>query len=143
MTIHLITGAPCSGKTTHVNTHRAPNDTLICWDTYYAAAKLSHPDRSDWTHRQIATAHRDNDVNDLLNGNHTDRTTWYIRCLATPTRRAAHITELEAAGHTVIHTHLDPGLATLLDCATNRPNPHQLARNIRDWYALDTLDTQP
>lgn len=136
-TVHLITGAPCAGKTTHVNNHRHPDDALICWDTYLEHTRATMPGHSDWTHRKAATILRNDAVRQLLNGDLTTPTVWYIRCLAGAARRAHAITQLEEAGHTVHHTHLDPGLPTLLERAAQRPNAAILSRNIIQWYELD------
>jgi hypothetical protein len=129
MVRRLIAGPPCSGKSTHVEQHKGPDDEVICLDTI--AMDLGSPvpwghapnymNQADAILRQRLIQLRDTpphlDPHDI----------WVIRSLANPTERRQLAEDISAE-----LTTLDPGEAVCLDRARHRPSGTTKA--VRTWY---------
>ena len=134
MTVHLVTGPPCSGKSTYVNAHRTDGDEVVCFDTTLDAVRAAAPARSDWTHRQAALQITNDCLDDLVAGiGVVTHDVWVIRTMAGRRRRATLLADL-ARHHDVQHHHLVPPLAELRARAAYRPDPHKTRRDIDAWF---------
>lgn len=120
MTITVVCGAPCSGKTTHVEQHARPGDVVVDFDAI--ARERGSPD--DWQHREpykSAAQHEMARRIDALDGENA----WVIRMNP---RVAASLAD--ALDGTLLV--LDPSEAVCLRRAANRPSGTR--RAIRMWY---------
>lgn len=115
-TIYLVTGAPCSGKTTFVRDHAGPHDLVLDQDVLGVAEMQ----------RQVATLHQHEGV------------AWVIRCCPGPAARQALATQL---GAQLIH--LDPDTATLMARAGQRAHPHRARAAVRKWIAEEAAGGRP
>jgi len=134
MTRHvvLVTGSPCAGKTTYVQQHASPEDTVLDMD---AIAVELGSDR-DWRHRQVKVdrANRGMRSGIWTVANSVDGTAWVIRCVANGHQRQHLATKLKADEVLV----LKPDLDVVLERASRRPDPVGTQRLVRDWYTRYT-----
>lgn len=87
VTVTLVTGPPCAGKTTWVRQHAHPGDLIVCHDTY--AQRAGSPRRHDHAPHHSAHARRawDHAVTQLAAAPDPDRHAWVIRCAPTAAER--------------------------------------------------------
>lgn len=112
----LVTGAPCSGKTSYVTDHAQPGDLVLDQDQlgqHRMQRRLAH----------VAAM--------------TDGTAWVIRCCPDPTERQALAARI-AATDTI---HLDVDTDTLLTRARARPNAQRHVAAVRHWLAVEAGTT--
>lgn len=122
----LVTGPPCSGKSTYVDQHATPGALIVCWDTIALelGAATTHP--TPYRMRDtIAAAYAER-----LALVPTAPEAWVIRTLADPAERADWAATLGA--QLVI---LQPPLDELMARARRRPHPGRTMRDIRAWLA--------
>lgn len=125
--VHVITGPPCSGKTTHVAQHAQPGDLRVDYD-HLANALTGAPDgnhQHDRKHTAVFKAVRQAAITAALA---SSSTVWIVH--SSPSE-----TDLEryAAMGAEVHT-VDPGKATVLRrIATERP--WQMKVVAEQWYA--------
>lgn len=120
MTVTVVAGAPCSGKSTYVERHARPGDAVIDFDVI--ARDLGSPD--DWQHQEPwKTAAQDEMAAQIAAIG--DEDAWIIRTDPTVAASVA-----EALGGRLIV--LDPGEAVCLERAAYRPSGTR--RVIRLWY---------
>lgn len=117
----LVTGPPCAGKNHHVDHHAHLGDVVLDYDAMGGRAYNQAVDTL--TLRTHPPAH----------------TTWVIRCLAGPTRRAAFTARIQA--DQVVH--LTPDVATLIERARQRPHPARTITAIKKWVSDEQADPQP
>ena len=124
----LVTGSPCAGKTTYVQQHAGPDDTVLDMD---AIAVDLGSDR-DWRHRQVKVdrANRRMRSGIWAVANSADGTSWVIRCVADGHQRQHLAAKLKADEVLV----LKPDIDVVLDRAGKRPDPVATQRLVRDWY---------
>lgn len=111
-TVHLVTGPPCAGKTTHVTQHAQPGDLILDADELGEAEYQRQL-------RHVAAM--------------TTGTAWVIRCCPGPTARAAFAEQIGATST----VHLKPDREQLLARARRRPNPRRAIQAVRHWHDVE------
>lgn len=131
--LHLVTGPPCSGKTTHVRQHAGPTDVVIDWDAI--AQALGSPSTHDHPPHLVPFVAEARDA--------------VIARLARPSDAAAawliktNPTADEYAAAASVVT-LDPGVDECLARAHRDGRPQHTLDGIRTWYlAAATRPTAP
>lgn len=136
MTLHIITGPPCAGKTTHVLANATPGALIIDLDTI--AHALTTPDTPSHHYPdhigQLARQLRNQAINPALELHAQGHEIWIIDSSPTPSRT----NDYRASGATV--THLDADLNTLLTRASTRPDHYP--QLIRDYKNQPTNHTR-
>lgn len=128
----LVTGPPCSGKTTYVQQHRTALDNVVDFDVI--ARQLGSP--RDWVHsrpvvqRAIAAMR----AATARVAAATEGTHWVIRCIPEGPRRQGLAQHLHADQVLL----LLPSQAVLYERAQHRPAPQRTAHHIRQWLARYT-----
>lgn len=127
--LNVVTGPPCSGKTTHVHDHRSPESVVIDLDAL--ASALGYPaDHLAWRDRhpaaEVARGVRYQLVRQVL-ANEIAAEVWLIDSAPSDAMRHAY----DRAGATL--TALDPGEAVCLERARDR-GP-ETVEHVRRWYA--------
>jgi predicted kinase len=136
-TVHLITGAPCSGKTTHVHAHARPTDLVVDFDAIADALTTGDGrDRADAIIPFICEA-RDAILNRLHRG-HRVTTVW----VTTATADKAEVDRLQRKLQATV-THIT---ATPMECMERAKalgrGPDYLEA-IRRWFAGGAPTTRP
>lgn len=126
--VTLISGPPCSGKTTLVNQLAAPGDLILDFDQI--AVRMGSP--RNWNHPPQFIAAVEQRIGLALR-ERGDRTVWLIR--AAP--RALVREHLAGALGARVWL-LDPGTEECLRRARRRPNPYTTMTEIRKWYRMFT-----
>lgn len=116
----LVSGPPCAGKNRHVEHHATPADVVLDYDAM--GARAYHHACDQLAMRTTPPTH----------------TTWVIRCLPGPTRRAAFAHRIQADEH----VHLAPDMDTLIQRARQRPHPGRTITAIKKWHTEETQDPQ-
>jgi predicted kinase len=130
--ITLVTGPPCSGKTTYVQQHKQPGDLVIDYDALAVALGSGHEhDHPDTLWPFILTA-RDA-VLDRLTRQHTVRNVWHIKCDPTPADR-------DTATETVTLAVPAEQCKARATADGRRPQTHTL---IDDWWTRHTHIASP
>lgn len=130
--ITVVTGPPCSGKSTLVRERRRPVDLVL--DTDAIAHSLGYPDEQiTWTlehvARDAARVARIALLDWVLDGP-LDAAVWIVATSPTPVLAG----RLKRAGAAFVD--LDPGLEVCLARAAARPDPIGTAEQIRRWYGV-------
>lgn len=122
--LHVVTGPPTAGKTTHVHHHRQPTDIVIDLDALTTA--LGGPDHTTTgPHYGLARQLRTHAVQQLLDH---PRPAWIIHTAPT-TEDITRYTRAEATPVLI-----DPGRPTCMTRARTRPAPATTTAAIVDWY---------
>jgi predicted kinase len=128
----VVTGPPCSGKSTYIRGHAHAGDIIIDLDRIALALTTEDTAHHEYSQhvRSAARAARNAAVNYSLaiSKNHPSIHAWIIDCAAQPTARAGY----RKLGATVVK--LDPGMTTCLGRA-EAERPPQVTQLIRAWYA--------
>lgn len=129
--IHVVTGPPCSGKSTYVNDHR--NEASVVVDLDRLCSALGYPaGHIEWgdNHPAADAAHRARFavINAALTGK-LNAETWIIDSSPTRAMRSQY-RRAGARWHEV-----DPGLDTCMARATADERPPGTLEQIRTWYA--------
>jgi predicted kinase len=135
MPLHVITGPPCSGKSTYIRDHAGTGDLVIDLDRI--ARALTTDNIPPWDYpdhvRDVALAARRRAIRQARrNWRHVPL--WVIDTMPDQ----ADLMEYRAAGAQLIT--LDPGETVCLDRARTERPPH-VEPLIRAWYA--TMRTGP
>ena len=130
VTIYVVTGPPCSGKTTHVTDHAQPGDLVIDLDRI--AHALGYPDTQiDWATqhpaRTAAMVARASLIKRVMAGEFKG-TTWIVDTAAVHRRGVQVIA-------------LDPGAAECHRRATEAGRPAATHEQIDRWYSVATVGT--
>lgn len=120
--LHVVTGAPCSGKTTFVNEHKREGDIVIDLDALGMALGAPERYRRSDAIQKAALAARKAAIDAV-----GEADAWLIHTQPTPEQR-------EGYGNAVFHD-LDPGLDECLARAARDGRPEGTETVIRDFYA--------
>lgn len=124
----VVTGAPCSGKTSHILKNRQSDDIIVDLDRI--AEALGAPPGNPLTSkmREVAQALRLQLVDSALAGR-IEGQVWIVDTWLVPEA----LTRYSRSGANF--RLVDPGLATCLDRAYGRPLPRGTQDIIQQWYA--------
>lgn len=136
MTLHVVTGPPCAGKTTYVRNHRDPADLVVDYDQLAQALGYprDHVPHKDWTNAERHPALtwtgflRIEILNNLVTSGHTDITAWVI-----DTDPPRWMLSRYRAAHAHFHQ-IDPGLDTCITRAERDGRHPSTIEQITDWY---------
>lgn len=128
MTLHIITGAPCSGKSTYVREHAAPDDVRIDFDAMATALGSSTPHGSKGRVRGATFAARKAAIYWLLANDTPDSDSWIIHSSPADWQKAAYTD----AGAEFVEMTTD--LETCLARAEADERPDGEAEKIRAWF---------
>lgn len=141
--VTLVTGPPCSGKTTYVHRHAHPADTVLCLDELARAAGSARRHQHEPHHWDAAQVEYEQRLADLA---HHDGTAWVVATAADPDERQ-HLADTCRA---------DTVLVLLVDAGTCIARARQDRRHghthhvIRQWHERyqprrgdEVLDHQP
>lgn len=126
--LHVITGPPCSGKSTYVREHAQDGDVLVDFDAIAQALGSSVAHGSEGHVREAAFKARNAVVGYLLD-NAEDAEGWIIHSSPADWQLEAY----EAAGAEFIA--LDADMETCLERAEQDGRPPDEADKIREWFA--------
>lgn len=126
MTINVIIGPPCAGKSTHVKQSALEGDVVVDYDVLAQAfgAQVSH--KSEGSVRKVALTARQSAIDRILEGVSAD--SWVIH-----TRPSAGLLDKYVEAGAVL-TLLDPGLDECLERAQNDERPSGTDEAIKNWY---------
>lgn len=124
--IHVITGAPCSGKSTYVREHAKEGDLRIDYDVIAQALGATNSHAADGLVKQAAFDAREGAIRTALKD--TESESWIIH--TTPSEE--HMKLYEEAGAEFVH--LDPGFDECMARAERDERPQQSIDGIRKYY---------
>ena len=124
--LHVVTGAPCSGKTTFVNEHKAEGDIVIDLDALGMALGAPERYRRNDAIQKAALAARKAAIDAV-----GEADAWLIHTQPTPEQRKGY-------GNAVFHD-LDPGIDECLARAARDGRPEGTESVIRDFYAKQAM----
>jgi HK97 family phage prohead protease len=127
MTIHIVTGPPCGGKSTLVTERRAAGDVVIDFDALAVAFGSDTPHASAGEVRTVTVVARKAAIERVLTGIKSD--SWIIHSWPT----SDQIERYKGAGAEIIE--VDPGLEVALERAATDNRPDGTEHAIRAWYA--------
>ena len=126
--LHIITGAPCSGKSTYVREHAKAGDVRVDFDVIAQALGSDVDHQAEGAVRECAFKVRSAAINYLIE--HADKCEgWIIHSDPADWQREAY----EKVGAEFID--LDVDMQTCLDRAVEDERPEGEADAIRDWFA--------
>lgn len=123
----IITGAPCSGKTYHVDANRGHNDIVVDLDRLCVALGSEHSHCHPDSIKAVAQAVRSNLIDSALAGRIPGQV-WIVE--TNPSTDA--IERYRTAG--AVFRVLDPGETECHVRAHERPSVRETQRAIRSWY---------
>lgn len=129
MTLHIVTGPPCAGKSTYVAEHAKDGDVRVDFDLLAQALGFQGRHCSKGHVRSVTYAARKAAIAYLME--HADSTEfdgWVIH--SSP--RAEQMEEYEACG-AQFHA-LDTDMETCLARAVEDERPEETAEHIREWF---------
>jgi predicted kinase len=127
--ITLVTGPPCSGKTTWVQRHAQPGDLIVCFDQHAIAAGSRHPHNHTAHQLHEAGESYRRALEHLATEGH-DGNAWVIRCAPTAAERVALSTQVQATDVLV----LKPPREVTLQRARNARRARRTYGAIHGWY---------
>jgi HK97 family phage prohead protease len=129
MTITVVVGPPCSGKSTFVDEHAKDGDVVVDFDRLAAAfgSKTAHD--APYAIRNVTHAAREAAIDLILAGIEADA--WIIHSSPTP----EWMSRYETAGAQV--QELDPGIDACLTRAREDSRPEWTEDAINRWYASE------
>lgn len=130
--VTVVTGPPCSGKSTYVRTHAQPGDIVIDFDVMAQAfgSPVAHDHTSATRHVTIQA--RRAAITAALAVHHRT-TVWIVDCNISPDRMAGY----RKAGATIIRVGADTGE---LHRRADAERPHLWHRLIDQWVPPPGLD---
>jgi hypothetical protein len=134
MTVTLVVGPPCAGKSTYVAERAKPTDLVVCWDSIALdlGAETIHP-----TPFRMREAIADEYAARLDRAEAWPGDVWIIRSLADNGEREQWRQQLAAEVVTLV-----PDWHTLALRAKTRPDPDRTLRDIAAWFDLNA-ETAP
>lgn len=127
MTVYLVAGPPCAGKSHHVAEHAGPADLVVDWDAI--ARALGSPRQHLHSPKLRAAIAAEYDRQLAQVADHAGDA-WVIRCLGDPVEREQWRRRFDAELVLLV-----PDLPTLLVRAARRENPRHTERTIRRWLS--------
>ena len=128
--VHVVSGAPCSGKTTFVHDNMNDGDIIIDLDAIAQALGYSQTHGARGNYLRVAQAARRGAINEVLRKRCG---AWIIH--TQPSQE--DITHYESCG-AVLHV-CDPGIDACLERAANDERPDGTVKAIHEWYASKHL----
>lgn len=125
--IHVVVGAPCSGKSTYVKEHAGPGDLRVDYDLIALALGAESSHAAEGLVKTAAFYAREGAIRAALE--EKDLESWIIH--TSPSEE--HMKMYEGAGADVIR--LDPGYEVCLERARNDERPQQTFDGIEKWYS--------
>ena len=126
--LHIITGAPCSGKSTYVREHAKAGDVRVDFDVIAQALGSDVDHQAEGAIRDCAFKARSAAINYLIE--HADECEgWIIHSDPADWQREAY----EKVGAEFVD--LDTDMQTCLDRAVEDERPEGEEQAIRDWFA--------
>lgn len=123
--IHVITGAPCSGKSTYVREHAQPGDVIIDFDLIAQSLGSPTPHDAPDDIRRCAFAARQAAIDAAIDG---DMEAWVIHTNPTDAQRAAYMD----AGAEFVEMGTD--MEECLERAESDGRPERVLQSIREWF---------
>lgn len=133
MTITLVCGPPCAGKTTYVNAYAKPGSLIVDYDAIAIALGSPVSHQHEWRYARHAAARCHELIADIEDGAHPDA--WVIRSTAGPTAQANLAERLSAELVLLL-----PDRDTLHQRALARPDPRRAMVDIDRWLAEHACD---
>lgn len=123
--IHVVCGAPCSGKSSFVANNKHNDDIVIDLDVIAQSIGCTHTHGASGIYLRTAQAMRRAAIDEILRHHYS---AWIIH--TQPSRD--DIIRYETCG-AIVHT-LDPGMDVCLQRARDDNRPDGTAKAIVDWY---------
>lgn len=123
MTVRIVVGPPCAGKSTYCAENAEPGDVIVDYDKLASALGSSVAHAADGAVRDAAFAARDAAIDTLLKSGDPG---WIIHT----SPQLSSVAKYRAVGAEFIV--IDPGIDVCLERAAERPEG--TAGVIRDWY---------
>jgi ATP-dependent protease ClpP protease subunit len=125
VTVTIVVGPPCAGKSTYIDDQHAPDDVVVDFDRLAQAlgSSTEHDPTDD-----VARATHAARYSAIAQALEVDTDSWIVETSPTPDRVATY----EAAGAEFVL--LDPGEQVCLDRAVEDDRPEGTADVIRAWY---------
>lgn len=124
--VHVVCGAPCSGKSTFIANNKNDGDIVIDLDAIAQAIGYADTHGARGNMLRVAQAARLGAISEILRRRCG---AWIIHTQPSP----EDITRYETSG-AVFHI-CDPGIEACLQRATDEGRPDGTAKAIREWYA--------
>ena len=126
MTINIIIGPPCAGKSTHVQANRKDGDVVVDYDLLAQALGSNVSHQSTGAVRQVALSARRSAIDTIISG--IDSDSWVIH--TNPPKQL--ITDYVDAG--AVFTIVDPGIDDCKQRAEDTERPEGTIAAIEKWY---------
>lgn len=127
--LHIICGAPCSGKSTYVREHAKPGELIVDHDAIAVTLGSAEPHAAEGLVREASFRARAAAIDTALEM--PDSEAWIIDTEPNPGR----VPMYEDAGAEFIV--LDPGIGVCLQRAEQDGRPEGTAERIRKWYSCE------
>jgi len=125
MTVTIVVGAPCAGKSTYVDAEHADDDVVVDFDRLAQALGSSTPHDATDDVRRATHAARYSAIAQALE---VETDSWVVETSPTPERVALYV---DAGAEFVL---LDPGIDMCLQRAEDDDRPEGTDDTIRAWY---------
>jgi hypothetical protein len=86
----VVTGPPCSGKSTYVRTHAQPGDVVIDFDNLAQAFGSTTRHGHSQAHQQVTIAARRAAIEVAIRWHHKGANVWIVDCKVSPKRAQAY-----------------------------------------------------
>lgn len=124
--LHVVIGAPCSGKTTFVNSNRAVGDIVIDLDAIAKALGSGVDHGASGMFLKVAQAARRAAIDEVM---YRHASAWIIHTQPDELQMA------EYKRHGALFHIIDPGAETCMQRAKSNGRPDGTGQAIKDWYA--------
>lgn len=127
--VHVVSGAPCSGKSTFVRENMSEGDVVVDMDAIAKALGYTQDHGARGNYLRVALAARQGAINEVLRKRCG---AWIIHTQPKP----EDITRYETCG-AIFHV-IDPGIEVCLQRAEADDRPEGTVDAIRKWYGSDS-----